>query len=96
MYNRLYKKGISNQGGTLLQLRNLIKLRNIAANISGRFNAAIDFFELVCKCHIVAAAMHFFGTVSIGDDPTCNALPSQVGKWCSSQQWDTLSKLLVS
>lgn len=59
MYNRLYKKGTSNQGGTLLQLRNVINRRNIAANISGCFNAAIDFFELVCNCHIVAAAMHF-------------------------------------
>ena len=46
--------------GTLVQLRNLINRRNVANDVSGRFNASIDFFELVTKCHIVAAAMDFF------------------------------------
>ena len=95
MYNRLYKTGTSTQGGTLLQLRNLIKRCNIATDNSGRFNAAIDFFELVCNCHIVAAAMHFFGMKSTTDTPTCNALPSLVDKWSIAQQWDTLSKAVL-
>jgi hypothetical protein len=89
MYNRLYKSGSSTQGGTLPQLRNR---RNVAANISGRFNAALYFFEIICNCHILAATMHYFGMASCDDTPTCNALPSLIGEWSDAQQWDALSK----
>ena len=44
MYNRLYKGGSNLDGGTLIQLRNLIN-RNVATDISGRFNKAVDFFN---------------------------------------------------
>ena len=92
MYDRHYKNGSSTQGGTLLQLRNMVNRRNIAANMSGRFNAAIDFLQLVTNCHIVAATMHHFGMRTPSDNPTCNILPSQIGKWSCTLQWDTLSK----
>ena len=60
-FTHLYKRGFNNDRGTLVQLRNLINRRNVANDVSGRSNASIDFFELVTKCHIVAAAMNFFG-----------------------------------
>ena len=44
IFNRLYHSGSSLEGGTLLQL---INRRNVKRNISGKFNEAIDFFELV-------------------------------------------------
>ena len=59
-FTHLYKGGANNDKGTLVQLRNLINRRNVANDVSGRFNTSIDFFELVTKCHIVAAAMDFF------------------------------------
>ncbi len=75
IFQRLYKSGSSMDGGTLLQLKNLINRRNISANTSGKFNETIDFFELVVHCHIAAAAMYFF-RMSINDQkPTTNALP---------------------
>lgn len=63
------------QGGTLLQLRNLINRRNISADISGKFNQALDFFELVVVAHVLAASMHFFGMSNVSDKPSKNALP---------------------
>ena len=71
-FTHLYKGGSNNDRGTLVQLRNLINRRNVANDVSGRFNASIDFFELVTKCHIVAAAMDFFGMSTPQDEPTCN------------------------
>ena len=58
------------EGGTLLQLRNLVNRQNISGDISGKFNAAIDFFELVVTGHVLAAAMHFFGLSSREECPT--------------------------
>ena len=58
------------EGGTLLQLRNLINRRNISGDISGNFNAAIDFFQLVLTAYIVSATMHFFGMTSLKGTPT--------------------------
>ena len=58
------------EGGTLLQLRNLINRRNISSDISGKFNAAIDFFELVLTAHVLAAAMHYFGMSTLEEAPS--------------------------
>ena len=84
MYNRLYKGGSNLDGGTLIQLRNLINRRNVATDISGRFNEAVNFFELVVRCHITAAAMHYFGMKSVSDEPTLNfpiLAKSATDKW---------------
>ena len=45
-FARLYKLGSSFQGGTLLQLRNLINHCNVSANTTGWFNETTDFFNL--------------------------------------------------
>ena len=71
----MYKNESSQESGTLLQLHNLINRRNISRDISGNFNAALDFLSLVTTSHILAAAMHFFGMSSRNDVPTLNAIP---------------------
>lgn len=74
------------EGGTLLQLRNLINRRNISADISGKFNAAIDFFELVVAGYVLAAAMNYFGLNSLKGTPTRNVICLSVNKeksWCT-------------
>ena len=87
MYNRLYKGGSNLEEGTLIQLRNLINRRNVATDVSGRFNQAIDFFELIVRCHITAATMHYFGMASTADMPRQNfsllASSSTDQKWCA-------------
>lgn len=88
MYNRLYKGGSNLEGGTLIQLRNLVNRRNVGTDISGRFNQAIDFFELVVRCHITAAAMQFFGMNYVSDVPTQN-FPSVA---ISKDKWHVLKQ----
>lgn len=53
-----------------MQLRNLINCRNISCDIKGKFNAAIDFFQLIVTAHILAAAMQYFGMKSLDSEPT--------------------------
>ena len=75
------------EGGTLLQLRNLINRRNISSDISGKFNAAIDFFELIVTGYILAAAMHYFQLSSLKGTPTKNMISPSVN---SKDSWTTL------
>lgn len=75
------------EGGTLLQLRNLINRRNISSDISGKFNAAIDFFELVVTGYILAAAMHYFHLTSLEGIPTKNVISPSTN---SKDSWTTL------
>ena len=68
------------EGGTLLQLRNLINRRNISSDISGKFNAAIDFFELVVTGYVLAAAMHYFQLNSLKGTPKKNVISPSTNK----------------
>ncbi len=92
IFSRLYKTGSSFQGGTLLQLRNLINRRNVKADTAGKFNETLDFFQLVVECHIMAAAMHFFSMKSLDDTPSTNTLPSAIKP---DQQWKVLSECVT-
>lgn len=94
IFSRLYKAGSSFQGGTLLQLCNLINRRNVSADISGKFNEAVDFFQLVVECHIMVAAMHFFSLKTLDDTPSTNKLPSMVGKK-PSEQWKAVQVFIT-
>lgn len=89
MFERLYKGGSNCDGGTLLQLHNLINRRNVAKDVSGRFNECIDFFEMVVKNHIFAAGMHFFGLKELSSEPTANRVASDV-----SCKWKVLSHVI--
>ena len=80
MFQRLYIGGFTSVGGTLLQLQNMLNCCNVATDVSGHFNATIDFVELVTNCHVIAAAMSFFGMKDITSAPTSNALPLDIHK----------------
>jgi hypothetical protein len=92
MMDRLYSKGLAADGGTLLQLRNLVNRRSVAKDVSGRFNACVDFIETVVKCHIVAAALHHFNMKELTDRPSVNAtqLINHSGSRDASVKWRTL------
>lgn len=66
------------EGGTLQQLRNLTGQRNIglAMDVTGYVNDIEDFLEAVIRCHLVAAALHYFSMSSLSDKPHSNAFPS--------------------
>ena len=72
----------------------MLNHRNVAADVTGRFNSTVDFVELVTNCHIVAAAMNFFGMKDVSNNPTNNALPSYITKWPVDRQWKTFSKAI--
>ena len=92
LFKRLYK-GVSNsQCGTLLQLRNMLNQRNVSADVSGQFNSTVDFVELVTNCHIVAAAMNFFGMIDVTSNPTNNAM--HITKWPVGRRSKTFSKAI--
>lgn len=57
-------------------------------DISGKFSAAIDFFELVYM-YVLAAAMNHFGLNSLKGTPTKNVICPSVNKeksWCTLKQ----------
>ena len=76
------------------QLRNLVNRRNVRQNTSGRFNASLDFFELITKSHIVVAALTFFRMTNLDSVPTLNSLPSAIQKWSKARQWSYFSDLI--
>lgn len=73
VFSRLYKGGSNSEGGTLIQLRNLLNGRNVASDVSGRFNATVDFLEFVTNCHVLAVAMNYFGMKDTSSTPTSNS-----------------------
>ena len=91
IFNRLYSTSSNCDAGTLVQLRNLINQRNVARDISGRFNESIDFFELV-NCHIIVAGMHFFGLNTMADEHRYNSFPMH--QKSTESQWKALSTVL--
>ena len=90
MFDRLYKGGFGTDQGTLIQLRNTIGRRNVGKDVSKRFNASIDFFQLVTECFIISAAMHFFGMNSPTENPTSSCLVDILQRK-PEEQWKILS-----
>ena len=56
-------------GGTLFQLRNLLKRRSVTAKIRSDPTACEEFFLLVVEAHILCAAMKEFGLLSVDVTP---------------------------
>ncbi len=80
MWKRLYTAASSNEGGTLMHLRNVINRRNvgIGKDVKAHVNEIEDFLVLVITCHLLAATMHFFGMKSLEDTPHNNTFPLEV------------------
>ena len=92
--DRLYASGSSLDGGTLMQLRNLINRRNVSKDVTGRFNATVDYMQSVIDCHIVAAAMNYFGISKTTDNPSMNyGLDILAESIDSTEKWRRLQLL---
>ena len=62
--------------GTLMQLRNLVNRRNIKpTKPKDDVNASEDFLQMIVECHVLTAAMEFFGMECLEDDPCSDILP---------------------
>lgn len=82
------------EGGTLMQLRNLVNRRNIGKSkeITKHVNEVEDFLELCTVCYIVAAVMHFFSMSTISDEPRTNGFPENIGQMEYSRRKQLLFK----
>ena len=79
IWSRLYSTESSMDGGTLHQLRNLINRVNVSRKeLKHQVNEVEDFLELVTECHLISAAMHFFGMKSVDDPPSRSGLSDEI------------------
>lgn len=93
------KKSVA-QHGTLYQLRNLLGRTNVVKVPLDDFNACDDFFVLVVKSHIVAAAMQMLGISDVGEIPSSPLYPDLANDWMETAEHrkevlDQISKDLV-
>ena len=84
----------SNQdGGTLMQLKNLINRKNVPSKPKADMNACEDFLDLVMTSHILAAGMDLLQMTSLEDDPHSPLLPPDFASQSSSKMKETLTNL---
>ena len=73
--------------GTLHQLRNLINRVNVSRKeLKHQVNEVEDFLELVIECHLISAAMQFFGMKSVDDSPSRSGFSDEL-KHLPLYQW---------
>ena len=77
----------------MIQLWNLVNRGNVRQDISGQFNAAVDF-EFVTRRHIIVAALCFFGMADLDSVPSHNTLPVNIKQWSRERQWNFFSSLI--
>ena len=95
MIDRLYASGSSLDRGTLMQLRNLINRQNVSKDVTGRFNATVDYMQSVIDCHIVTAAMNYFGSSKTTDNLSVNyRLDILAGLADDTEKWRRLQTLV--
>lgn len=75
MWVRLYRKGTSMEGGTILQLKNLLNRSSVPREVHKDVNAVEDFLEVVLAGHVIAAAMAYFEMQQLGDKPNPEMIP---------------------
>ena len=66
------------EGGTILQLKNLLNRTNVPHDVHKDVNAVDDFVQVALSGHIIAAAMECFGMECLGDKPNPDIVPSNV------------------
>lgn len=83
-------------GGTLHQLRNLINRVNVGQKaVKNQASEVKDFLESVINCHLLAAAMHFFGMSSTKDTPSRNQFPSGINSMTPAQRGHLLQDRML-
>ena len=79
IWSRLNSTESSMDGGTLHQLRNLINRVNVSRKeLKHQVNEVEDFLELATECHLISAAMHFFGMKSVDDPPSKSGFSDEI------------------
>lgn len=95
VFHRYFHGNSVTDGGTLWQLRCLIHRHNISKDVSKQMNELEDFFKLVGKAHIMAAALHFFGMDDTNEEPKQHAWPPELVPASSAElSWEYLHDIL--
>lgn len=96
MWKWLYDCESSMDGGTLHQLRNLTNRVNVGRKeVKNQASEVEDFLERVITCHLLAAAMHFFGMASVEDVPSRICFPDEVKCMSKSQMASLLQDRML-
>ena len=74
----LYRKGTSMEGGTILQLKNLLNHTNIQHDAQKDVIAVDNFVQVALSGHIIAAAMEYCEMESLGDKLNPDLVPSNL------------------
>lgn len=78
LWVRLYRKGTSIEGGTLLQLKNLLNQTHVPRQPHNNVNVSEDFVEVIFTAHVIAAAMKYFNMKTLGDSPDQSLIPADI------------------
>ena len=81
LYTTLNSKKSTAEVGTLYQLRNLLGRSSVVKKPLDDFNACDDFFVLVVKCHVIAAAMKMLNMSQTSQVPFSPLFPPLENKW---------------
>jgi L1 cell adhesion molecule like protein len=90
VWKQFYDKKSFMDKGSMCQLRNLINRRDISASVENEYNASDDFFNLLIRCHIIAAAMKYLGMKKVSDTPFHPQLPDELWTECDDKRRDIL------
>ena len=80
------------EGGTLLQLKNLLNRTHVPRQPHNNVNVSEDFVEVIFTAHVIAAAMKYFNMKSLGDSPDQSLIPADI----ASLSQDEKKKILFS
>ena len=80
------------EGGTLLQLKNLLNRTHVPQQPHNNVNVSEDFVEVIFAGHVIAAAMKYFNMNSLGDSPDQSLIPANI----ASFPQDEKKKILFS
>ena len=98
IWKRFYKTDSAADHGTLMQLKNLIKRRNVGNIPKNCFDACDEFFMLVLTAYILTATMDFLGMDCINDNPNPIIIPPDVKQLNKDERkkiLDGVSSLIV-
>lgn len=93
IWRRLYGHQSNRDGGTLLQLRNLVNRSSVPKDPKSDVNATKDFIYLALVGHVVVAAMEVLGMKSIEDQPTSEGFPSSETRLTKDEKKQVLSRI---
>ena len=95
IFRYYYSKDSIADHGTIYQLRNVLERTNVVRKPIDNFNACDDFFVLVVKSHIVAAAMEVLGIKAVNQVPSENENDWMETKENRKQKLDSIARSIV-